>query len=363
MGVSQTLQMAARNWRKLAIGTTMAGVAAGAFCWGRVGSMPHATAAPPTAARGQKDAAPPAVNQPPSDYSKRVVANIYGTEYVTREELGEYLIARYGADKLELLVNRRIIDAACREQKIECTDAEVNAQVHEAMKGAQGIVSPAEFEQKVLKPRHLNMYEWREDVLRPKVLMTKYCRHLVSVTEDDIQKAYEAYYGEKVQCRIIMWPAKDKPKIQTEVYGKIRASEEEFQHAARSQASPTLASAGGRIDPPVGRHTTGDERFEKTLFSLRPGEVSELFETGDQVAVVKVDARIPPNSAKRLEEVRADLEKEVLDKKVQAEFPRVFEELKKKAAPKLFLGRHETPEQIVRDAGVELEKAAKPNGN
>src|SRR5262249_54083795 len=45
----------------------------------------------------------------PTPLPNQVVAYINGTIGVTREELGEYLIERYGAEKLEFLVNRRII--------------------------------------------------------------------------------------------------------------------------------------------------------------------------------------------------------------------------------------------------------------
>src|SRR5260370_34641566 len=50
----------------------------------------------------------PASTAPASDYSQRVVAYIHGNIPVTREELGEFLIARQGASKVELLVNRRL---------------------------------------------------------------------------------------------------------------------------------------------------------------------------------------------------------------------------------------------------------------
>ena len=42
-----------------------------------------------------------------------MVAYIYGSIPITREDLGEYLIARKGLDTVELLVNKRIIEHAC----------------------------------------------------------------------------------------------------------------------------------------------------------------------------------------------------------------------------------------------------------
>src|SRR5437870_4588563 len=59
-----------------------------------------------------------------SDYSKLPVAQIHGNIWITREDLGEFLIARHGYANLELLVNRRIIDHACQQKGVTVTDAE-----------------------------------------------------------------------------------------------------------------------------------------------------------------------------------------------------------------------------------------------
>src|SRR5947208_738455 len=61
----------------------------------------------PSHVRAQNPVVPASTN-PPSDYSQRVVAYIHGNIPVTREELGDFLIARYGVSKVEPLVNRRI---------------------------------------------------------------------------------------------------------------------------------------------------------------------------------------------------------------------------------------------------------------
>src|SRR5262249_7487889 len=147
---------------------------------------------------------PPVAAEPPSDYARRVVAYIHGNIPITREELGEYLIARVGADKLDLLINKRIIDHACQQKGIQVDDAEVEAALAEDVKGLN--VNRAEFVNKLLKHYNKTLYEWKEDVIRPRLLLTKLCRDRVFVTNDDLLQAFEAYYGEKVDCKMIMWP-------------------------------------------------------------------------------------------------------------------------------------------------------------
>src|SRR5260370_42620467 len=53
-----------------------------------------------------------------SDNSQRVIAYIYGNIPITREEFGEFLIDRQGQNKMELVVNLKIIEHACKQHNI-----------------------------------------------------------------------------------------------------------------------------------------------------------------------------------------------------------------------------------------------------
>src|SRR5262249_58828595 len=98
-------------------------VPAAAYCWGRYGTPPKVRAEP-TPARA---ASAPEACGLPSDYSRRPVAYIHGSVAITREELGEYLIARFGKDRLKNLINKRIIEHAARQKGVEVAAAEVQA--------------------------------------------------------------------------------------------------------------------------------------------------------------------------------------------------------------------------------------------
>src|SRR5581483_9832197 len=91
----------------------------------------------------------PTDTAPRSDYDQRVVAYINENEPVSRHQLGEYLIARGGAEKLELLINRRIIDRACRAANIEVTGGEVESAFAEDLRGVD--VDRVRFVREVLK--------------------------------------------------------------------------------------------------------------------------------------------------------------------------------------------------------------------
>jgi parvulin-like peptidyl-prolyl isomerase len=342
---------AGRKWR---LGLAFLGVAGalGALCWFRSGSAPEAQAQTPNQIRAAQPAPLPQAPPSSSDYKERVVAYI-GNEPVTREQLGEYLITRYGAERLELMVNKMIIDRACQERHLDVTAAEVEAELAKNLEGMK--INQTEFVNKVLKSYKKNLTEWKEDVIRPKLQLDKMCRNRVKYTEEDVRSAFEAYYGEKVECRIIMWPKEEKQRVLKE-YAKYRDSEDEFANAAKHQASSQLAAVGGKL-PPIGRNTTGDPEFEKVAFRLQAGEVSEILETQEGVVIVKCDRRIPADTTANPQAVRPVLIKEIIEKKVVQEIPIMFKELRDQAKPKLILQDPHRPEDL-----AETVKELLPNG-
>jgi hypothetical protein len=340
---------------RLGLGVAFLGMAALGYLWGRSGATPQALALPP------EPSTPAAESGSPSEYAKRVVATIYGNENISREDLGEYLIARFGADRLDLLVNKRIIDHECKERGIEVTAAEIEAALKEDMASIQ--VNQKQFVEQVLAKYRKTLYEWKEDVIRPRLLLNKYCRDQVHVTDEDYDHAFEAHYGEKVECRIILWPHDMEKTVTTQIYGKIRDSDDEFASAARMQPSPTLASSGGKIQP-FGRYSSGNEAMEKAAFRLKPGEISEVIGTPQGLLVIKCDRRIPPDLSKSRtdQKVREELEREIIDKKVQLEIPTVFKKMRDRADPKIFMKTITTEEGLMHDALENLHSTAPVEG-
>src|SRR5262245_57648536 len=102
-----------RQWLR-ALGLT--GAAAAGYLFGITAD--RLTAQPPT---------PPA--------NKGVVGYIYGIVPVTREDLGEFLIARGGYEKLDLLVNKKIIEVEAARRGVTVTPLEVESGLNEDLRG------------------------------------------------------------------------------------------------------------------------------------------------------------------------------------------------------------------------------------
>jgi hypothetical protein len=330
----------------------LAGAAAVGFWLGRGGPESVAVAGQPA-----PPATPPVANAPgtPSDYSQRVVAYIHGTVPISREELGEYLIARFGHDRLELFVHRRIIEMACQKRGIDVTEAEVNAAIDADC--AKVGVERAAFINEVLTRRGKSLYEWKEDVIKPGLMLTKLCvaENRVKVSDDDLQQAFQAVYGPKVECRIIIWPRAEE-KFALQMYDKLRKSEEEFDRAARSQSTAELAAVGGRIRP-IARFSGTHPDVEKEAYSLRPGEISRLIVTPQGTVCVKCDKLIPADPNASFEQLKEAMRKEVFEKKVEAESRKLFMTLRDEAKPTLLLKKKTSAEELKRDVETELKQA------
>lgn len=325
------------------------------FFWGRHGGMGEAKADPPEPTLRERQLG----GTSDSEYGKRVVAYIYNNIPISREELGEYLIARFGAQRVDFLVNRRIVEMACQAKGIVVTDQDVEAQLRIDLAGlgtAGGAIPPKEFENQILRPRGKTLYEWKEDVIRPKLAMGKLCEKLVVVTDEDVRKHFEARYGEKVECRWIVLDPNDTRK--DEIWAETSKSEEGFRKWARAQPHSALASQEGKA-PPIHRNFA-DTTIEKEAFSLKPGEVSRLIQMpppDKSWVILKCDKRTPPDTTKSFELERMAMLKEVKELKLQAEIPKVFAELRKQANPIVFLRDQVRQDELERDVRRNLTQA------
>jgi hypothetical protein len=290
------------------------------------------------------------------DYSKRVVAYIYGNIPVTREELGEFLIARFGAERLPFMIDRHLVELDCKARGIVVTDQMVEAQLDKDLKAYNANMTRKDFVNQILKRFNKTLYEWKEDTVRPKLMLAQLVGPEIQVTEEDVQKGFEGRYGPKVDCRMIV--LQDTPQ-KFKIWEQVREDEAEFQRAATKINLPQLAASGGKV-PPIHKHF-GDERIEKAAFNLRKGEVSPLIEMSDHtVIILKCDQHIPPDLTKRIETERAALYEEIRGLKLTQRIWEKMAEMRKAANPNLLLRNENRQEDVERAVREEISGTAAP---
>lgn len=328
-----------RNWlekltpnswlgKKLLMAAVLIGACAVAFCWGR---RQHVVA---QGVPGDPFVLPKGRPGTP-DYDRRIVAYLYRDVPVTREEFGEYLIARFGADRLEFMVNRRIVEIECKKHNIHATDTEVEQRFRQDLNSFGKMpLTEQDFVNNVLRRFNKTLYEWKEDVIRPKIMMEKLVKSQVKIEEKDVRKGFEARYGPKVECRMIVLQ-KDSSVVHT-VWNDVRKGREQFLVEAKKQFIPNLATEHGKV-PPIHKHF-GDKLLEETAFRLRENEVSEPLKMPDGTHVILLcDRHLPADVSVRYEQVWLQISKEVEDLQIAQKMPEVFAKLRAQANPQLML--------------------------
>lgn len=297
----------------------------------------HLTPADPVAAQLAKGVVLPVSGTAPASAAgadRRVVAYVFGNVPITREEFGDYLINIYGRDKVRLFVNQRIIEMTAAKANVSVTGPEIDAIIDEDCKRLG--MTKGDFEKNVLKQRYgTNLASWRENSIRPRLMLQKMCRDRVKFEETDLKKVYDNLYGEHIVCKVILWPA-DQAKDALRHYDAIRKSDAEFDAHARDQVNSDLKARGGLVDP-IGRHSgPGTAKIEEIAFAMRDGQLSELIQTPGGVLVIKRVSSIPGRTDVTYEAARPQLIKELTDRQMEQAVPEMFNRLNEEAKP-LFL--------------------------
>ncbi len=323
--------------RKLLMLAILVGVGVGSFCWGRRQQQVGAESTDPSdllkkASKG--------------DYGNRVVAYLYNKEIkVSREELGEYLIDRFGSDRLEFMLNRKIVEMECAKVNISATNAEVEERFQKDLRSFGTQITEKEFVNSILRRFGKTLYEWKEDVIRPKIMMEKLVRSSVKITDKDLHEGFEARYGPRVECRMIVCE-KGNARVAQQVWEDARKGRAFFLEAARKQFIPNLAQEEGRV-PPIHKHF-GDKDLEEAAFRLKDGEVSNLMTMADGSYVILLcEKHLPANITMRFDEVRTQLYQEMFELRVAQRIPEEFARMRQRANPYVVLDNTGQPSATV----------------
>jgi len=232
------------------------------------------------AAPARVPAAPAAPAGPAAPAAKtlQVVAAVNG-EQVTRQELADECLLRYGNDVLESIINKHLIWQACKQQGIEITDQDVEEEIGRAA-GKFGL-SAGRWLTLLQQERDISPEEYRREIIWPALALRRLAAKDLVVTPEELQKAMEAEYGPRVKARAITVSSRQKAE---ELHAKAVANPAEFGTLAKEHSEDQSASVHGLI-PPIRRHM-GDENIERIAFGLQEGEVSPIIEVANQYVIL-----------------------------------------------------------------------------
>jgi len=187
-----------------------------------------------------------------------------------------------------------LLEQALKRANISVTEADLEAEVSHAAKLAgvvdgQGNADLDKWYQAVTEEQGIEKSQYLQDAVWPSAALKKLTAAGLEVTEEDIQKGYDANYGERVRCRAI-------------VLGNMRRAQEVWDKARRNPSieyfgdlateysiEPTSKSLRGEV-PPIQRFG-GQPQLENAAFKLQPGELSGIIQIRDKFIILRCEGR------------------------------------------------------------------------
>jgi len=302
------------TWQRYAREAVIAlGIVAACVAWRVVAGGKAADAGPPVtkSAAAAKPGSPPPGAKP--------VAIVNGTE-ITHDQLAAECLARHGTSVLETIVNRRIIELACRQAGITVTPQDVDAEI-DAM-SRRFNVPKDKYVELIQRERGVTARQYADDIVWPMLALRRLSATTAEPAADEIQQAFEKQFGPAVKARIIV--ARTRAEAE-DLRARAVAAPDDFPGLARRHSVDVAsASADGWVQP-IRLHS-GEPQFDHAAFALQPGAISPVVQVADQFIIIKCEGHLPAAGVK-LADVREHLAADLRDAKSRQVSGEVFRRL------------------------------------
>jgi parvulin-like peptidyl-prolyl isomerase len=156
--------------------------------------------------------------------------------------------------------------------------------------------------------------------------MRKLAADKLTVSDQQVQDAYESQFGEAIKSRLIVVSKREQAD---QLRRQLEAHPEDFARIAMQNSQDVnSASIGGLIQPI--RHHVGDPAIEKEVFALQPNQISGIIPVGDQFAILKCEDRLPPRNVP-LASVKDQLVDKIKEEKLREAASELFGQLQNAA--------------------------------
>ena len=261
-----------------------------------------------------------------------IVATVNGDK-ITMSQLGDECLLRYGEEVLEVEISQVLLQQALANSQQTVTQEDLDREIGHAATLAgvidkQGQPDLEAWFQLVTEEQGVSQDIYLRDSVWPSVALKKLVGDTIKISEEDLQKGFDANYGQRVRCRAIVLHNMRKAM---EVWGKARQnpSMEYFSELAGEYSiEPTSKALQGEV-PPIRRHG-GQPQLEEVAFALQDNELSEVIQLGNRFIILKCEGRTEPVDI-RQEDVEEILRLDIMEKKVRLAMAEKFEQIRSTA--------------------------------
>lgn len=281
------------------------------------------------------------------------VALVLNGHNLTVRELAEECITRHGEEVLEGTINRRLLEQACKKQGVQVTKEDEDAEIRRAAAVSvapkpDGSPDVEAWLKQATKDQGISETVYRHDSVWPSVALRKLANGDVQITEEDIDKGFEANYGPRVRCLAIVL---DDLRRAQEVWALARKdpSPKNFGDLAEQYSIEAGSKKLRGEVPPIQKHR-GQPVLEKEAFALAAGELSGIIQADDKFVILFCEGRTDPIQVDKTA-VRKLLEDYIREEKLRIAMSKCFQQLQDHAAIDNYLaGTSQEPKNRIKPA-------------
>ncbi|MDH3717974.1 MAG: SurA N-terminal domain-containing protein, partial [Planctomycetota bacterium] len=172
------------------------------------------------------------INDPHKSRQQPGVAAMLNGHSITNAELQKACIARHGKEVLENMINRVLLQTELSKARLQVTQQELNQEVVRAAVDAgftrsDGSADLQKWIKTITQENEITQEAYVANMVWPTVALKKLVGK-VTVSDDEIQKGFEANYGPRVRCRAI-------------IVDNLRRAQEAWNLARRDPSIETFA--------------------------------------------------------------------------------------------------------------------------
>jgi hypothetical protein len=204
-----------------------------------------------------------------------VAALLDGQPAISQQDLADACIRKHGKTVLTDMINRKIVEQACKREGIIISEQDIDKEIQEmAIKYLPLLPNGAPdvnlWMKRAIEETGLSVPMYRKNVIVPVLSLKRLTRSQTTITEEEIRLAFEANYGKKVRCLAIFFNANDQRRAM-EVWNMANQhkSEESFGDLAERYSFHPENRLGKGVIPPIARHC-GNRELENVAFDLKP---------------------------------------------------------------------------------------------
>ena len=260
------------------------------------------------------------------------VAAQVGKSQITVRELSEECIARHGVEVLEGEINRALLNQQLLRNRTTVEKGDIDAEIARAADAMgslkpDGTVDIDSWIKYVTEEGKVSVDLYIQDVVWPSVALKKLVGSQVQVTQQDLDKSFEANFGTRVEVLACVLP-NDRQARKVWNLANQNPTDEYFGNLANAYSiEPESKANFGRVAPI--KRNGGRSKMEEEAFKLKPGELSGIINVGQNWVVLRCIGHTKPRVRKEdFAKVKDTLYKDIHEKKMRMAMNTMFERIR-----------------------------------